>query len=195
MNPLTPYLIYIKIAAAIALVVGLVSGLAMVHHHIDQGGYDRRAGEDAAKEAKIVADAKTQQAKDGIAALKKQTELQAQVDQETAKRLTGEKEHETTVARLERDARDSKRKLYVATHAADPLLAGAAPGDSGAAGGPGAAARSELMPDAAGNIFRVAGGIARLVRDYNAVVKQYNEERAVCNAQDAEILTEQLPGG
>lgn len=59
----------------------------------------------------------------------------------------------------------------------------AAPGNTGAASGPTAAEGGYLMPGTVAVIQRIARTNYEDVRDYNAVVAEYNKMREACNGQ------------
>lgn len=88
-------------------------------------------------------------------------------------------DHAKSIESLRATVRAGTVRLSVAANCA---LSGSAPSASpGAAGTPVDEARADIMPRVADAIFRLAGQSADDVRDYNAVVDQYNAVRDVCN--------------
>lgn len=173
---------WLRSLGACLLVLGALAGAAAwIHHSIFQSGRDFQADIDE-KEAKKINDA----AETKLAAANANTAtLQLKFDGtlrttavENAKK---EMQHEKDLNSARAAVRAGALKLRLAVASCAISAAGQ---NQGAATDPGAGseARADLMPGTADDILRIAGGYAKNVRDYNALVVQYNTAAAACNA-------------
>jgi hypothetical protein len=168
----------------IGAVLAVLGGLWGLHHHIDRGGYDRAMAENEAKERQIaaqVADA-TKQAAD-LAMSRERAHIR-EIDATATQRTANEASHEKTITALQRDALDGRVGLSVQLTNTRAACRGAPPENPAATGGSSEPARAELMPGSASRILGFAGDAAKLVRDYNAVLVEYERARNLCNLDD-----------
>lgn len=177
--------IWLGIGAVVAVVA---AGLAY-HHSIymdgDTAGYARRNREAVETEKLIAAQVEKRHAADLAAANTETARLQSVADADALKHQQENDRHEADIKNHVAAALAKRERLYIATgpSASCPVRDQATPKGSAAGTGPGDETRTEIMPDAAAAIYRIAGDSAQLVRDYNTVVDRYDKIRTSCNAE------------
>lgn len=167
MNPLDRLLIGCMLLAGL-----LVGGTLAVHRY---GAEQRTAGYAAA-----VAAGQAQHDRDAAAALKKESDLRAQLHAKDDEAFTKEKTYAASLEAAQRRVRTGVDSLRCPT--ANPVPAGAAPADRPAAGGIEVdVAGPRLMPEAAADLLGIAGDVAGLVRRYERLEQRFDACREVNN--------------
>lgn len=169
------------------LLIGLAMAAAVVgayktwEHHVYQQGVTATDDKWKKKEVEIKAGAAEKLAEATAEAQRKERALNLVVLRQTEQRIQENANHEKRVTALTARvlAGDERLRIAINTRSLPQRPAGA---DPAAGAGSGGETRADLMPGTTERIFRIAGGIARLVRDYNAVVDAYNRARETCNA-------------
>lgn len=169
----------------------IMTGLALVavagalygaHHHIDSGGYNRAMGEIKIRDAEIAEQARAAQENAAALAASRERAYVREMDAATVRRYETEADHEKNINRLRRDADAGLTRLSVKLADSRSGCASPEAANSGLASGSGEEAKTDIMPGTASRIFGIAGGIAKLVRDYNALIDEYARARETCNA-------------
>lgn len=139
------------------LVIGLAAG-AFGMHSWDERKYDKLVAEHAA--ALALANAANQ---------KESIELQDRVDDLNTKKVRDDEQHAKDLESVRAAARAGAVRLSIP---------GACRANAGAqtsvAAPAGAEERTDLLPGTADAVIRIAGDTAQSVRDYNALLDQYN---------------------
>jgi hypothetical protein len=172
MNPLTPYLLYIKIAAAAALLGLFWWGWTSHEAKVYQRGYDAAVFERKAADDQHLAEAVADAEKETIT-------LRDQVATEALKRSEENHEHEKAVADL--TGRIITGDIRLRAQAGICVRSDAKSGDPAAAVGSGQEEGAYVMPRVAVDVLRIAGDSAKDVRDRNALIDLYETMRASCN--------------
>lgn len=156
------------------LVIAVLAGLWLAASHymgvVEQRGYDR-AVQDGDQVRKVQAEQ----------ALNAERDLRAMLEVEQKQRFKESQEHAKNIADLQAAARAGTERLRCP--ATRPIPAPAAPADRPIAAGPGPADGPELVPEASADVFGIAGGIAEVVRQRNALIVHFNAARAACMGQ------------
>lgn len=142
------------------LVIGLAAG-AWADHTVMARKYD-----------KLVEQHTSALALANAANAKRQDELQLAADESEMKRAVDNDQHAKDLAAVRAAARAGAVRLSI-PGACRP----AAGAQAGAASGPGAQERTDILPGTADDLIRIAGDSARVVWDYNDLLARYN---AVC---------------
>lgn len=145
---------------AAGLVIGLAGG-AYVDHAIM-----------AHKVDKLVADHAQALATANAANQKKSDELQDTVDTLNTAAVLKDQQHAKDLESARSDVRSGRERLSIRGACSAAASAPASPSS-----GPGAEARTDLLPETADAIISIAGASAKDVLDYNRLLDQYN---AVC---------------
>ncbi|MES2729908.1 MAG: hypothetical protein V4621_07440 [Pseudomonadota bacterium] len=140
-----------------------------------------QSGFDAAVNARALADANKKSA-DTVTARGDEKKLRETKEAEQTARLEKEKERETYITGLETRVRTGAVSLSIATAA---IRAGSAGRNSCPVTGPAEAERTDLMPETSIAFIGIARDSARDVRDYNALMSEYERIRAICNKGSA----------
>lgn len=153
-------------AVLVAAVVGVYSA-----------GYSRAADR---YKAEIAATAQRHAEAVAAAERRARTAEQAVADtnaEQDAKRHKVEADAKSRIDQLRADLRAANKRLSIPAKC--PAIAGA---DPGAAGGPGAETRAEILPGTADDLVRIAGECDAVVRERNALIDRYNTVRDAYNA-------------
>jgi len=137
---------------------------------VEQRGYDR-----AVRDGEQAREVQAQQA------LNAERDLRALLEVEQKQRFKESQEHAKNIADLQASARAGAERLRCP--AARPVPVPATPADRSIAAGPGPADGTELVPEASADVFGIAGGIAEVVRQRNALIVRFNAARAACMGQ------------
>lgn len=154
-----------RILIALAVLAGLVFGEQAYEHHLIGLGVTREAARRDALDAKALKDATA-------AALVKERAFNAARAQDETKRLLEKTGYETQIADLIRRANAGDIGMRVRVR---PVCGPAAPASAGVVVGPGDAQDASLMPGTVAAILDIAGRDAQNVRDYNALLDEYNK--------------------
>lgn len=154
------------------LVLSVLSALLFAGHRylktVEQRGYDR-----------AVSDGQKARQRATDQAQKDSDDLRALLALEQEQRFKESQAHAKNIADLQAAARAGVVRMRCpaagqvpipSTPANPPIAAGTEPAD-----GP------ELVPEASATLFGIAGDIAEVVRQRNALIFRYNEVRATCN--------------
>lgn len=174
---------WVKIAAVLAVLVALFGAFQAYEAHVFKQGYDKAAGEAAARELTIKADADKLLADATKTALDRERKLQTDLAAADDLRFKETQDHEKAIADLRARARAGDERLRVAVNAGS-LQQCPAGANSAVTGRPGDERRADLMPGTVDALFGIAGRVTSLVRRYDAVVERYNRARETCNAVD-----------
>ncbi len=172
---------WVKLGALLAV----LGALWFVYHTIDGRGYDRAKAEDAAKERSIAAQVAEAKETGTALAMSRERAHIREIDTAAAERYTTEASHEKTINALQRGATDGRVRLSVQLANARSACASASGQGGPAPGGSGEPTRADLMPGSTARILGFAADSARSVRDYNAVLVEFNRTRDLCNLDDA----------
>lgn len=156
----------------LVLVVLGVIGVAAARYldRVEQRGYDR-----------AVADGEKTRKADAEEALKAERKLRAMLAAEQKQRFEESQAHAKNIADLQAAARAGAERLRCP--ATRPVPTAPAPADRSAAAGAEPANGPELMPEATADVFGLAGSIAEVVRQRNALIIHFNAARAACIAR------------
>jgi len=156
--------------AGAALLVAAAVGVYSAGYGRAADRYKAEIAATAQRHAEAVADAerRARTAEQAVA------DITAKQDEERHK---VEADAKSRIDQLRADLRAANKRLSIPAKCA--AVTGA---DPGAAGGPGAEARAELLPSAADDLVRIAGECDAVVRERNALIDRYNAVRDAYNA-------------
>lgn len=149
------------------LVIGLIAGSGIDHLWMNHKVTAAEKRYDDLKDNQVKALALA-----NAANAKRQDELQLAADESEMKRAVDNDQHAKDLAAVRTAARAGAVRLSI-PGACRP----AASAQAGAAAGPGAEERADILPGTADDLIRIAGDSARDVRDFNDLLDRYN---AVC---------------
>jgi len=154
----------LKILAAGIVIAGLVAACHERDNRLIQKGVDSQIALEAA-----------QKEKDKVLAEKKDADQAAALRKIDEQRVKENKEHEKTIAQLQRDVRSGAERLRIATvhqpskTPADPTAGRVEPEEG-----------SVVVPEVASDILGIAAGIGQNVRDYNDLLDAYHALELRC---------------
>jgi hypothetical protein len=184
MNPLTPYLLWIKIGAAVAL----LAALAGWHFHAVHAAADARGAQVTAQRDAI--DAKNTARAEAELLAENERTRKAQADlaivQEDLQKLSLENNREKLVSSQRQSdllaGRERMRILTTGPAACNPTQAGPAPGAGPADVDPGAGLVVDLDPTVAAGLEGIRAQHNEAVRRLSACIREYDGVKAAADA-------------